>query len=55
MFTRMFGKPKQETNALASLDKLNEVGSPIAFTSSSYFLFSGYLLLLLTGYFLGIR
>ncbi|KAF3454217.1 hypothetical protein FNV43_RR04664 [Rhamnella rubrinervis] len=24
MFTRMFGKPKQETNALASLDKLNE-------------------------------
>ncbi|KAM3218286.1 Vacuolar protein sorting-associated protein 32 -like protein 1 [Capsicum chinense] len=24
MFTRMFGKPKQETNALATLDKLNE-------------------------------
>ncbi|EXB24687.1 Vacuolar protein sorting-associated protein 32-2-like protein [Morus notabilis] len=24
MFTRIFGKPKQETNALATLDKLNE-------------------------------
>ncbi|CAA3012008.1 vacuolar sorting-associated 32 homolog 2-like [Olea europaea subsp. europaea] len=24
MFTRMFGKPKQETNALTTLDKLNE-------------------------------
>ncbi|KAF9662453.1 hypothetical protein SADUNF_Sadunf18G0054800 [Salix dunnii] len=24
MFTRLFGKPKQETNALATLDKLNE-------------------------------
>jgi len=25
MFSRMFGKPKQETNAVATLDKLNEV------------------------------
>ena len=25
MFTRIFGKPKQETNALTTLDKLNEV------------------------------
>lgn len=25
MFSRMFGKPKQETNALTTLDKLNEV------------------------------
>lgn len=25
MFTRLFGKPKQETNALSTLDKLNEV------------------------------
>lgn len=25
MFTRIFGKPKPETNALTTLDKLNEV------------------------------
>lgn len=25
MFNRLFGKPKQETNALSTLDKLNEV------------------------------
>lgn len=25
MIARIFGKPKQETNALATLDKLNEV------------------------------
>ena len=25
MFTRIFGKPKQEENAVATLDKLNEV------------------------------
>lgn len=25
MFSRIFGKPKQETNALTTLDKLNEV------------------------------
>lgn len=25
MFSRLFGKPKQETNALSTLDKLNEV------------------------------
>lgn len=25
MFTRMFGKSKQETNALTTMDKLNEV------------------------------
>lgn len=25
MFSRIFGKPKQETNALATIDKLNEV------------------------------
>ena len=25
MFTRLFGKPKQEANALTTLDKLNEV------------------------------
>uniref|UniRef100_A0A2C9W438 Uncharacterized protein n=1 Tax=Manihot esculenta TaxID=3983 RepID=A0A2C9W438_MANES len=24
MFNRLFGKPKQETNALTTLDKLNE-------------------------------
>jgi predicted house-cleaning NTP pyrophosphatase (Maf/HAM1 superfamily) len=25
MFTRIFGKPKEQANALATLDKLNEV------------------------------
>lgn len=30
MFSRMFGKPKQEANALTTLDKLNEVCCPIS-------------------------
>ncbi|KAK8273660.1 hypothetical protein V6Z11_D10G021800 [Gossypium hirsutum] len=29
MFNRLFRKPKQETNALTTLDKLNEKGRKI--------------------------
>lgn len=29
MLNKLFGKPKQESNALATLDKLNEVSSSI--------------------------
>lgn len=29
MFSRLFGRPKTESNALATLDKMNEVPSPL--------------------------
>lgn len=43
MFNRLFGKPKQEANALTTIDKLTEVllfftiGGPIPFLLSIFF------------------
>lgn len=38
MFTRIFGKPKPETNALTTLDKLNEVYFDAGFVCSFLYL-----------------
>ena len=39
MFSRMFGKPKQETNAVATLDKLNEVHYSSMLSDQGFYFF----------------